>query len=61
MQQANDRIGIIRVGIVLSPQHRLGGGFLQQMADGRFVRLVASHRRLRDRLGLDLIERRFAG
>jgi hypothetical protein len=63
VQQPNDRVGIPRVGrIILSRQWRASRrGLAQQMTDGRFVRQVASHQLLYDRLGQELIKRRLGG
>src|SRR6266446_3442172 len=62
VQQPSDRIGIVGVGIILGPQCRPGGrGLLQQIADGRFVRLVAMHKLLHDRLSQELIKGRLVG
>jgi hypothetical protein len=51
---------IIRIEIILGSSRPPGGrGLSQQIADGRFVYLVATHQLLHDRLGQELIKRRF--
>jgi hypothetical protein len=62
VEQRYNRIWIIRVGIILGPRCRPDvRDLLQQMADGRFVRPVATHELLHDRLGQELIKPRLVG
>jgi hypothetical protein len=57
LQQPHDCIGFIRIGIILRQQYRpCDHDLLQQMADGRFVHVVATHELSHDRLGQKLIK-----
>jgi hypothetical protein len=57
VQQPNDRVGITSIGRIILRRQSWASrrGLSQQMADGGFIRPVASHQLLHDRLGQKLI------
>jgi hypothetical protein len=58
-QLLHDCIGIFRIEMIRGRQCRsCDHDLLQQTADGRFVRVVTTHKLSHDRLGQKLIERR---
>src|SRR5258708_28327540 len=63
VQQPNNRVGIIIIDAAIRrlPCRASSRGLSQQMADGRFVCLVASHQLLHNWLGEELIECRLGG